>query len=80
MDIIKNAQTRADATIANIESQCASELAKIEQALQTRENSGFSNCTTGIADPNMRDRISYYLSSKGYKIEYPSTTTIKIIW
>ena len=80
MDIIKNAQTRAEATITNIESQCANELAQIEQALQTRENSGFSNCTTGIADPSMRDKITFYLSSKGYKVENVSSSMIKITW
>lgn len=80
MDIIKNSQTRKDMTLTNIESQCASELTKIEQALQLRENSGFSNCTAGIANPDMRDKITYYLLSKGYKVEDTSSSVIKITW
>ena len=80
MDIIKNSQTRKDMTLANIESQCVSELTKIEEALQVRENSGFSNCTAGIANSDMKDKITYYLLSKGYKVEDTSSSVIKIIW
>lgn len=80
MDIIKNSQTRKDMTLANIESQYADELTKIEEALQIRENSGFPYCTVGIADTNVRDKIRYYLNSKGYNTSVEYSNTLRVSW
>lgn len=80
MNIIKDIQTRTDATIANIEAQYAGELLNLEKVMQLRENNGFSDCTTGFANNDTRNKITYYLISKGYKVEEISSDSIKIKW